>query len=356
MLQVEKGPAAATPVAAPPPPGWEPQIVALICNWCTYAGADMAGTTRRTYPATVRPIRVPCTGRIDPLLIVKAFDQGADAVVVSGCHPGDCHYVQGNLVARRRFTAHGVALGLEGQCGGKGGIGERQRRSKVGIGQRARRIVASVDVGELPFAPGLHQQVSHAEHLQRLPHLRVVRARHLQSESHRVVAAEHGGQAQDQLERQSDLALFHQAHKRRVVHFQRPAQVVQRQAGGLPQIAQQGGALGHGGFRAGPLDPRLGERESHVGGSAHVAQHRGREGLQLPRQRGGQRATSAFCSRCGFRLPAARGRRTYRLLHAAGSPAFAAEPQAWRTCRRRILPMLDLGSGSSLNSTNRGIL
>jgi len=85
--------------------GWEPRIVALICNWCTYAGADMAGTTRRAYPASVRAIRVPCTGRIDPLLIVKAFEQGADGVAISGCHPGDCHYVQGNYVARRRFTA-----------------------------------------------------------------------------------------------------------------------------------------------------------------------------------------------------------------------------------------------------------
>ena len=84
---------------------WEPRIVALICNWCTYAGADMAGTTRRAYPASVRAIRVPCTGRIDPLLIVKSFEQGADGVLISGCHPGDCHYVQGNLVARRRFTA-----------------------------------------------------------------------------------------------------------------------------------------------------------------------------------------------------------------------------------------------------------
>ncbi|MDP2627201.1 MAG: hydrogenase iron-sulfur subunit, partial [Candidatus Rokubacteria bacterium] len=101
----------AQPAAAAPAPAtvglepWQPQIVALICNWCTYAGADMAGTTRRAYPASVRAIRVPCTGRIDPLLIVKAFEQGADGVLVSGCHPGDCHYVQGNLVARRRFTA-----------------------------------------------------------------------------------------------------------------------------------------------------------------------------------------------------------------------------------------------------------
>ena len=105
MFQLEKsaaGPAEPTTVARP---NWEPRIVAMICNWCTYAGADMAGTTRRAYPSTVRAIRVPCTGRIDPLLIVKAFDQGADAVLVSGCHPGDCHYVQGNFVARRRFTA-----------------------------------------------------------------------------------------------------------------------------------------------------------------------------------------------------------------------------------------------------------
>jgi coenzyme F420-reducing hydrogenase delta subunit len=84
---------------------WQPRIVALVCNWCTYAGADMAGTTRRAYPASVRAVRLPCTGRIDPLVIVKAFEQGADGVLVSGCHPGDCHYVQGNYVARRRFTA-----------------------------------------------------------------------------------------------------------------------------------------------------------------------------------------------------------------------------------------------------------
>lgn len=84
--------------------GWEPRIVAMVCNWCTYAGADMAGTARRVYAPSVRIVRFLCTGRIDPLFIVKAFEQGADGVVVSGCHPGDCHYVQGNLLARRRFT------------------------------------------------------------------------------------------------------------------------------------------------------------------------------------------------------------------------------------------------------------
>jgi len=86
------------------PEGWRPHIVALVCNWCSYAGADMAGTTRLEYPANVRMLRFPCTGRMSPLMILRAFEQGADGVLVSGCHPGDCHYVQGNLVARRRFT------------------------------------------------------------------------------------------------------------------------------------------------------------------------------------------------------------------------------------------------------------
>jgi coenzyme F420-reducing hydrogenase delta subunit len=86
------------------PEGWQPHIVALVCNWCSYAGADMAGTTRLEYPANVRMVRFPCTGRMSPLMILRAFEHGADGVLVSGCHPGDCHYVQGNLVARRRFT------------------------------------------------------------------------------------------------------------------------------------------------------------------------------------------------------------------------------------------------------------
>jgi coenzyme F420-reducing hydrogenase delta subunit/ferredoxin len=86
------------------PGDWKPHIVALVCNWCSYAGADMAGTTRLEYPANVRMVRFPCTGRMSPLMILRAFEQGADGVLVSGCHPGDCHYVQGNLVARRRFT------------------------------------------------------------------------------------------------------------------------------------------------------------------------------------------------------------------------------------------------------------
>jgi len=82
---------------------WEPKVVAFVCNWCTYTGADLAGTSRMKQQPNARLIRVPCTGRIDPLFIIKAFEGGADAVLVSGCHPGDCHYNSGNYHARRRW-------------------------------------------------------------------------------------------------------------------------------------------------------------------------------------------------------------------------------------------------------------
>ncbi|MEW6007169.1 MAG: hydrogenase iron-sulfur subunit [bacterium] len=82
----------------------EPRIIAFLCNWCTYAASDLAGTSRLKYPENIRIVRVPCSGRIDFLLILKAFKEGADGVMVSGCHPGDCHYVSGNYYARRRFA------------------------------------------------------------------------------------------------------------------------------------------------------------------------------------------------------------------------------------------------------------
>ena len=84
--------------------GWEPKIVAIVCNWCTYAGADLAGISRIQYPPNVRILRVPCTGRINPFYIVKALQEGADGILVSGCHPGECHYLTGNLIARRKFA------------------------------------------------------------------------------------------------------------------------------------------------------------------------------------------------------------------------------------------------------------
>lgn len=84
--------------------GWEPKIVAIVCNWCTYAGADLAGISRIQYPPNVRIVRVPCTGRINPFYIMKALQDGSDGVLVSGCHPGECHYLTGNYHARRKFA------------------------------------------------------------------------------------------------------------------------------------------------------------------------------------------------------------------------------------------------------------
>ena len=82
---------------------WEPKIVAFLCNWCSYAGADLAGVSRLSYPPNIRAIRVPCSGRINPLFVLTCLQRGADGVLVSGCHPGDCHYISGNYVARRKF-------------------------------------------------------------------------------------------------------------------------------------------------------------------------------------------------------------------------------------------------------------
>ena len=83
---------------------FKPLIVAFCCNWCSYAGADLAGTSRLTYPADVKIIRVPCSCRVNPLFILRAFQRGADGVIICGCHPGDCHYTTGNYYARRRMT------------------------------------------------------------------------------------------------------------------------------------------------------------------------------------------------------------------------------------------------------------
>ncbi len=83
---------------------WEPKIIAFLCNWCSYAGADLAGVSRLQYPANIRVIRVPCSGRISPFFILSSLQNGADGVLVSGCHPGDCHYLTGNYSARRKFA------------------------------------------------------------------------------------------------------------------------------------------------------------------------------------------------------------------------------------------------------------
>ncbi len=84
--------------------GFEPRIVAFLCNWCTYTGADLAGTSRLQYPPNVRIIRLMCSGAVDPVYVLKPLLDGADGILIGGCHPGDCHYQTGNFKARRRFA------------------------------------------------------------------------------------------------------------------------------------------------------------------------------------------------------------------------------------------------------------
>ena len=83
---------------------YEPTIVAFLCNWCTFTAADLAGTSRLVYPANVKIIRMMCSGMVDPKYVVKAFLEGADGVLIGGCWPGDCHYINGNMKARRRVA------------------------------------------------------------------------------------------------------------------------------------------------------------------------------------------------------------------------------------------------------------
>lgn len=83
---------------------FEPKIIAFLCNWCTYAGADLAGTSRIQYPPNIKIIRLMCSGSVDPIYIIKPFLEGIDGVLIGGCHPGDCHYTNGNYKARRRIT------------------------------------------------------------------------------------------------------------------------------------------------------------------------------------------------------------------------------------------------------------
>ena len=83
---------------------FEPRIVGFLCNWCSYAGADLAGTSKLKVPSSLTPVRVMCSSRVNPVLVETAFLQGADGVLIAGCHPGDCHYDEGNYYTRRRFA------------------------------------------------------------------------------------------------------------------------------------------------------------------------------------------------------------------------------------------------------------
>lgn len=83
---------------------WQPKIIGFLCNWCSYTGADLAGTSRLQYPPNIRIIKVMCSGRVNPQFVLKALQEGADGVLVSGCHPGDCHYIEGNYHAKRKLS------------------------------------------------------------------------------------------------------------------------------------------------------------------------------------------------------------------------------------------------------------
>ncbi len=93
---------------------FEPLLVAFCCNWCSYAGADLAGTSRMGYPENIKIIRIPCSCRINPGFVLRAFQKGADGVLIAGCHPGDCHYMTGNYYTRRRFTVFKELLNYMG--------------------------------------------------------------------------------------------------------------------------------------------------------------------------------------------------------------------------------------------------
>lgn len=84
---------------------FDPRIIAFLCNWCTYTGADLAGTSRLQYPPNVRVIRTMCSGAVDPVYVLKPLLDGADGILIGGCHPGDCHYQTGNYKTRRRYVA-----------------------------------------------------------------------------------------------------------------------------------------------------------------------------------------------------------------------------------------------------------
>lgn len=91
-----------SPARAAPAPPFEPRLVTFLCNWCSYAGSDKAGAAQLAQPAGLRTVRFMCTGRMDPQFVVKAFDEGADGVLILGCHPGDCHYKEQNFRAIQR--------------------------------------------------------------------------------------------------------------------------------------------------------------------------------------------------------------------------------------------------------------
>ncbi len=126
-----------TPDPTPSAAGWQPRIVAFFCTWCTYTAADLAGVSRLKYAPNVRVIRVMCSGRVDPQFVLDALVKGADGVLIGGCHPGDCHYVEGNYKMLRRFEM------LKRMLGDMGIEAQRVRLEWISAaeGEKVKRVV-----------------------------------------------------------------------------------------------------------------------------------------------------------------------------------------------------------------------
>jgi F420-non-reducing hydrogenase iron-sulfur subunit len=142
---------------------YEPKLLGLLCNWCSYTGADLAGTSRIHYPPNIRIIRVMCSARIDPTFVLDALSKGADGVLICGCHPGDCHYSEGNYKAMRRFALLKQLLkayGIEP---------ERVRLEWVSAseGQRFAGIVLDMTERVRALGPSRIQPALHADHAER---------------------------------------------------------------------------------------------------------------------------------------------------------------------------------------------
>jgi F420-non-reducing hydrogenase iron-sulfur subunit len=144
---------------------YEPKILGLLCNWCSYTGADLAGTSRIQYPANIRVVRVMCSARVDPTFVLDALSKGADGVLICGCHPGDCHYSEGNYKAMRRFALLKQLLrayGIEN---------ERVRLEWVSAseGQRFADIVTDMTERVRALGPSRIQPALHTDHAERCP-------------------------------------------------------------------------------------------------------------------------------------------------------------------------------------------
>lgn len=126
------------------PEPFQPKIIAFLCNWCSYGAADLAGVSRMPYPPNIRVIRIPCSGRMSPKFILSAFLNGADGVWVSGCHPGDCHFIEGNYHSRRKFTLFKNLLEFSGLEPGRLHFSWISSAEGAKFARVAREVIAAV--------------------------------------------------------------------------------------------------------------------------------------------------------------------------------------------------------------------